>query len=968
MEPLLTSVNVHTTVAGRQTSTDSHTTPLTTVQIHRRRGSATTTIRASAGCGNVLGGVASSYSCDSSSSSSKSASNTEPPVTNTRSGNVFAPGPILTVTASRDADPTKRPTPSRVSITTGSATHDGGNRYQEDRVRIITSSDGGVCVGLFDGHGGTAAVSQMCHDKLPEYATASLGTIIPSLDTFSRHMSGGSTASIVRVSPDGLVEVERVGDSDVRLYNLAGPSDGIPLPEDDHSCTSVAEYRRIVENGSYTGTFNWYVDGMVIPHWTRTVFTKDGAGNWELNPLGGYQYCNIHKEWTAYLVTPSGRPLAMTRAIGDNDHRPCGLISTPATATHQLQKGTRTAIIVASDGLWDIFPLADAYTVVGRPELFGNAQAAADELLRLGLERGHAAWGPVIDNITIAVIFIDIPAPIVEPVEEPTEEPTEAPVLEHVVTDSCDGHPIKVTIPKGMTVAKWNKLCEINAQVVQACHDLDKEDDSDDDSEDGTNSDLICHACGTQYEVNGWAGLCDRGCYYDLRELHYDYESGTVATPDPRVVAYFTAYPDGGGHLFADPIRILAYIATQQGEATGTTSGEASGADDDEENGSENLICYACGSQYEVNGWAGLCDRGCYYDLRELHYDYESGSVATPDPRVVAYFTAYPDGGGHLFADPDRILAYIATQQGEATGTTSGEASGADDGEDDGDDSSSTSSEHSEHKEDQDYDAYDDYDWYAEHMADLRDRDWWCTITPEEYDEIFNGPNAETDDDDDVNDSAHPKYERPTACTSSERLQSRVNFINGTDLHDLVHPKHFPIPLGSNATPLEHARRERCIERLLDKKRTLLRKRERMASGKGLNTMEDGKVSQSSKRSKAQPPAQRFKHRKLDKDKSSFYAKHWTVNANELDRGEDEAEVSAYCHANEDYDNYHGSYGDVIVPIKIEDDWDEHDVQDYQDFWDDYWDDDGEYPPRRRRRFHDWDDRDRDHWRKRRHV
>jgi len=115
MEPLRKRVNVHTIGGGRHTPTTSHTTPLTTVQNHRRRGPATTSHGTSAGCCNVPGGVASSYSCDSSSSSPKSASNTEPPVTNTRSGNVFAPRSDLNRDGHRERT-SRVPTPVAVTV------------------------------------------------------------------------------------------------------------------------------------------------------------------------------------------------------------------------------------------------------------------------------------------------------------------------------------------------------------------------------------------------------------------------------------------------------------------------------------------------------------------------------------------------------------------------------------------------------------------------------------------------------------------------------------------------------------------------------------------------------------------------------------------------------------------------------------------------------------------------------------
>ncbi len=156
---------------------------------------------------------------------------------------------------------------------------------------------------------------------------------------------------------------------------------------------------------------------------------------------------------------------------------------------------------------------------------------------------------------------------------------------------------------------------------------------------------MVCYACGKTHDEGGWVGLCDRGCYYDMCSLLIEYESGRTDEPDPRIVHYFTDFPDGGGHSFNQD-RILRYIAVLNGEEPALSEDE------------ECTECYACGKMHDNNGWVGLCDRGCYYDLNALLYEYESGEVEEPDPRVVHYFTDFPDGGGHAF-DPDRILKYI---------------------------------------------------------------------------------------------------------------------------------------------------------------------------------------------------------------------------------------------------------------------------------------------------------------------
>jgi hypothetical protein len=145
--------------------------------------------------------------------------------------------------------------------------------------------------------------------------------------------------------------------------------------------------------------------------------------------------------------------------------------------------------------------------------------------------------------------------------------------------------------------------------------------------------DHTCVMCNDHHELRGWEGLCNRGCYYDLSELNDKYENATDnAPPDPRLVTYFSRYPEPM-HSFAEPKRIRQYL--------------------------EDHTCVWCDKIHEDNGWIGLCDRTCYHGLFELHVNYESATDnALPDPRLVTYFSRYPEPA-HSFAEPKRIREYL---------------------------------------------------------------------------------------------------------------------------------------------------------------------------------------------------------------------------------------------------------------------------------------------------------------------
>jgi len=66
--------------------------------------------------------------------------------------------------------------------------------------------------------------------------------------------------------------------------------------------------------------------------------------------------------------------------------------------------------------------------------------------------------------------------------------------------------------------------------------------------------------------------------------------------------------------------------------------------------------CVYCNHEDFCSGWAGLCNRRCYYGLCDLLEKYNTDS-SEPDTRLVEYFTRYPSPG-HTFHD-EKIKAYI---------------------------------------------------------------------------------------------------------------------------------------------------------------------------------------------------------------------------------------------------------------------------------------------------------------------
>jgi serine/threonine protein phosphatase PrpC len=340
-----------------------------------------------------------------------------------------------------------------VAIKTGTAADKGRPSYDQDRSLMKTAADH-TLIGVFDGHSNLGAefATWAVEHFAASHTTETLGEVFASADAALRarlrthlaakgtaHMEvagafyhrgyygargtpvrGGTTASVLRLDHEsGAMEFAHVGDSDVRVFDQDGAdADGLSLTE-DHSPTNMSEWNRI--HASHPTTRFIFDDRGVYPR--RPVFTPSAAapGGWALNPVGGYTYADVHGSWGAYVQTPDGSAsLAMTRALGDFDLKVCGVSDVPhITVADGPAPGTTRAIVVASDGLWDATQFAEVQAIVRRPDLLGacNAEAAAAEVLALGIRSSMEKFGgnACHDNITVSVVYVTAPAPVPEP-------------------------------------------------------------------------------------------------------------------------------------------------------------------------------------------------------------------------------------------------------------------------------------------------------------------------------------------------------------------------------------------------------------------------------------------------------------------------------------------------------------------------------------------------------------------------
>lgn len=285
-----------------------------------------------------------------------------------------------------------------MNISAFGITHIGGPKNKENQDTFLV---GDGLYGVFDGHGlhGTACamVARDCLSRTDAtFAEADAAVCSAGVG------GGGTTASVLRLNREtGAAEVSHAGDSDVRWYDSEG--EGIPLTA-DHSPTSVEEYRRYQAAGS-TALFRYAkLNNRDTP---RAIFVPDvSTGEPRQNPAG-YYYSTVRNEWAANVEDRDTHGLlAMTRALGDVDFKRIGVNAEPSVLTAPpLSSGVR-AYVMASDGVWDIMQYAAVGEILRRPDLIGNAEAAANALLEAALVQQRALLGSGGDNATVVVIYV----------------------------------------------------------------------------------------------------------------------------------------------------------------------------------------------------------------------------------------------------------------------------------------------------------------------------------------------------------------------------------------------------------------------------------------------------------------------------------------------------------------------------------------------------------------------------------
>lgn len=231
--------------------------------------------------------------------------------------------------------------------------------------------EGGFLFGVFDGHGGSRAadfckahllemVAQRLDPRLENVPQALTAAFLQAEDKFMEmarpySWTDGSTALVVCIA-EGWLHVAHCGDTRLMLVREGVPS--FAMLTEDHKPDNPREYQRIIQLGA-------------------TVEQRPGD---------------------ILRVVPG--QLAVSRSIGDARAKPA-VTAEPEVQSIPIER-TWKALILATDGLWDVVPLSVCTDICNRAS---NARQAADQLVETALNMKSG------DNVTAMVVFFRPPGP-----------------------------------------------------------------------------------------------------------------------------------------------------------------------------------------------------------------------------------------------------------------------------------------------------------------------------------------------------------------------------------------------------------------------------------------------------------------------------------------------------------------------------------------------------------------------------
>lgn len=202
---------------------------------------------------------------------------------------------------------------------------------------------------------------------------------------------GGSVATRISLDKDtGYLIVEYLGDCLALLCKATGFE---LLTDEDHCPTNPNERDYMIAVDPRIKLL--YTKNGMSP---QPIWNPDGSMN---DPLSS---CTVRGD-PSCSIGDGIHSIAISRSFGD---RHFGYILSKESSVNFVprEKLVNSAIVLASDGLWDCAMFEEIRQIVMRPSIFGNAQLAVDSIMEFAKIAYERNFGTNVDDITVIVVYM----------------------------------------------------------------------------------------------------------------------------------------------------------------------------------------------------------------------------------------------------------------------------------------------------------------------------------------------------------------------------------------------------------------------------------------------------------------------------------------------------------------------------------------------------------------------------------
>jgi len=223
------------------------------------------------------------------------------------------------------------------------------HKKNQDRAGVAACRNGAAIFTVMDGHGAHG-------DKVSEHCLVQLHEILNETD--EAELTSQTPATLIKAY-DQLEQWLR-SSCCVDCHRSGTTATTAILNGNRLTIAHVGDSRAVLASKCTDGSNKYRARDVTPPH--RPEQPKEAC---RIDACGGIVTCSLYKGDPVFKLTNKSRccTLSLSRAFGDLDFSECGVITTPDVVEHELTSND-VALIVASDGVWDVLSSQEATDIV----------------------------------------------------------------------------------------------------------------------------------------------------------------------------------------------------------------------------------------------------------------------------------------------------------------------------------------------------------------------------------------------------------------------------------------------------------------------------------------------------------------------------------------------------------------------------------------------------------------------------